>query len=148
MPEDIEGLADSLIQLWNTGNPDLAKKLYSDNAQRSDPNRPEPDRGSQEIARYVAEVRTGYPDFKLEINDKVFEGNRLVIHWTVTGTHKGDFLGIPATGKRITISGITLERIENGKVADERVYFDRLAMLEQLGLAPEMGQGQAKRAAR
>jgi steroid delta-isomerase-like uncharacterized protein len=148
MPEDIKRIVDSVIQLWNTGNPDVAKQLYSDDAQRFDPNQPEPGRGSQEIARYVAEVRTGYPDFKLEINDKVFEDNRLVTHWTCTGTHKGEFQGIPATGKRINISGLALARIENGKVAEEHVYFDRLAMLEQLGIAPEVGKAQAKRAAR
>jgi steroid delta-isomerase-like uncharacterized protein len=148
MPEDIKRIVDSVIQLWNTGNPDIAKKLYSDDAQRYDPNQSDPTRGSQEIARYVAEVRTGYPDFKLEISDKIFEDNRLVTHWTCTGTHNGEFQGIPATGKRINISGLALARIENGRVAEERVYFDRLTMLEQLGLAPEVGQGQAKRAAR
>ena len=148
MPEDIQRLVDSVIQLWNTGNADVAKQLYSDDALRSDPNQSEPTRGSREIARYVAEVRAGYPDFKLEINDKVFEANRLVTHWTCTGTHNGEFQGIPATGKRINIRGLALARIENGKVAEEHVYFDRLTMLEQLGVAPDQGQGQAKRAAR
>jgi steroid delta-isomerase-like uncharacterized protein len=136
MPEDVNRLVDSVIQLWNTGNPDVAKQLYSDDALRSDPNQSKPARGSQEIARYVAEVRAGYPDFKLEIKDKVFEENRLVTHWTCTGTHNGEFQGIPATGKRINISGLALARIENGKVAEEHVYFDRLTMLEQLGVAP------------
>ncbi len=148
MPEDTKRIVDSVIQLWSTGNPDVAKELYSDDAQRYDPNQPEAARGSQEIARYVAEVRTGYPDFKLEINDKVSEGNRLVTHWTCTGTHKGEFQGIPATGKRIKISGLALVRIENGKITEEHVYFDRLTMLEQLGVAPEMGQSQTKHAAR
>ncbi|HEX4170780.1 MAG TPA: ester cyclase [Bryobacteraceae bacterium] len=148
MSEDIERIIDSVIQLWNTGNSEIAKKLYSDEAQRTDPNQPESARGSQEIARYVAEVRTGYPDFQLEIKDKVSEANRLVTHWICTGTHKGEFQGIPATGKRIKISGLALARIENGKIAEEHVYFDRLTMMEQLGVAPEMGQGRAKPAAR
>ncbi len=140
MPEDIKRLVDSVIQLWNTGSPEVARELYSDEARRFDPNQPDPARGSQEIASYVAEVRSGYPDFELQINDKVFEDNRLVTHWTCTGTHKGDFQGIPATEKRINISGLALARIEHGKVTEERVYFDRLAMLEQLGVAPEVGQ--------
>jgi steroid delta-isomerase-like uncharacterized protein len=91
-------------------------------AQRYDPNQPEPATGSQDIARYVAEVRTGYPDFKLGIKDKVFEGNRLATHLTCTGTHKGEFQGIPAIGKRVNISGLALARIENGKVAEDGVY--------------------------
>jgi steroid delta-isomerase-like uncharacterized protein len=148
MPEDIQRLVDSVIQLWNTGNADVAKQLYNDDALRSDPNQSRPARGSQEIARYVAEVRAAFPDFELEINEKVFETSRLVTHWTCTGTHNGEFQGIPATGRRINISGLALARIENGKVAEEHLYFARITMLDQLGVAPDEGPGQAKRAAR
>jgi steroid delta-isomerase-like uncharacterized protein len=145
MEKDIQQIVDSLVKLWNTGNADVAGQLYRDDAKRYDPNQPA--RSSQEIARYVAAVRTGYPDFKLEIKETIAEGNRLIIHWTCTGTHQGDFLGIPATGKRITISGLTLEQIENGKIVEEYVYFDRLTMLEQLGVSPQVVQSQVKRTA-
>ena len=136
MAENVQRIVDSVIELWNTGNPEVAKKLYSDNAQRTDPNQASGARGSQEISRYVAEVRAEFPDLKLQVNEKVHEGNLLVTHWTCTGTHRGDFQGIPATGKRVNISGVAFARIENGKVTDERTYFDRLLMLEQLGVAP------------
>ena len=66
--------------------------------------------------------------------------------WTCTGTHRGEFQGILPTGKRIEITGLALARIENGKVVEERVYFDRLAMLEQLGVAPGSMQSEEKRA--
>ena len=147
MPDDKKRIVDAVIQFWNTGNAEISKELYSENAQRSDPNQPEPARGSQEIARYAAEVHTGFPDFKLEVNEAVQEGNLLVTHWTCTGTHQGEFQGMPATGNRIKITGMGLVRIENGKVVEEQVYFDRLTMLEQLGVAPGVGQTQAKRAA-
>jgi steroid delta-isomerase-like uncharacterized protein len=147
MPEDIKRIVDSVIQLWNTGNVDAAQKLYTPGALRYDPNQPEPIRGSQEIARYVADVRTGYPDFYLEVNERLQEGNRVAIHWTCTGTHKSEWQGIPATGKRINISGMALSRIEDGRIAEERVYFDRLTMLEQLGVASIVGQAFAARAA-
>lgn len=136
MPENIQRLVDSVIELWNTGNPEVAKQLYAENAERYDPNQPEPNRGPQQITRYISEVRTGFPDFKLEIKQRTAEGDRLVTHWTCTGTHKGEFQGIPPSGKRINISGLALARIENGRVAEERVYFDRLTMLEQLGAVP------------
>ncbi len=146
MPEDIQRLVDSVIEFWNTGNPEVAKRLYAENAERRDPNKAEPARGPQEIARYVAEIHTGFPDFKLEIKQRVAEADRLVTQWTCTGTHKGEFQGISATGKRIEITGLALVRIENGKVAEERVYFDRLTMLEQLGAVPGAMQGEVKRA--
>ena len=144
MPEDIRRMVSAVVQLWNTGDPKVAEELYSDGAQRYDPNRPEPTRGSQGILNYVVEVRVGFPDFNLEIDETVVEGNRMVSHWTCTGTHKGEFDGIPATGKRITISGLDFARIENGKISEERVYFDRLAMLEQLGVAPDMRHAEAQ----
>ena len=137
MAEDIQGMRSSLLELWNTGNAEVVQRLYGDKVKRWDPNRPEPIRGPQEIAWYVAEVRAGYPDFKLEVNEMIAEGDCLAAHWTVTGTHKGEFLGIPATGKRITISGVTFNRIENHKIVEEHAYFDRLTMLEQLGVSPE-----------
>ncbi|HSU30898.1 MAG TPA: ester cyclase [Bryobacteraceae bacterium] len=144
MPEDAKRILDSVIQLWNTGDSEVAKKLYSDNARRYDPNQPEPGRGPQEISRYIAEVRTAYPDFHLEINESVQEGNLLVSHWTCTGTHRGKFLGMPPTGRGITIRGLTLGRIEDGKITEEYVYFDRLTMLEQLGLASNVGHRSAQ----
>ncbi len=146
MSDDTQRIVDLVIDLWNTGNPEVAKQLYSESAERQDPNKPEPARGTQQIVRYVAEVRTGFPDFKLEIKQRVAEGNRIVTQWTCTGTHQGEFQGIPPTGKRISITGLALVRIEDGKVVDERVYFDRLTMLEQLGAVPATGQGEAKRA--
>lgn len=147
MAQDTQAIENSLLELWNTGNPDVARQLYGDNAERYDPNRQEATRGPEEIGRYVAEIRTGYPDFKLEINEAIAEGDRLAIDWTVTGTHKGEFLGIPATGKRINIRGMSLERIESGKIVEDRVYFDRLTMLQQLGVPPESLEAQAKSAA-
>ena len=135
--EDTQRIADLVLQLWNTGNLEIANEVYADNAQRKDPNR-EPARGPQQIAKFVAEIRTAFPDFKLEVKQRVAEGDHVVSQWTATGTQKGDFLAIPPTGKRIEIDGMTLAQVKDGKIADERVYFDRLGMLEQLGVAPNM----------
>jgi steroid delta-isomerase-like uncharacterized protein len=144
MAEDIQAIKSSQLELWNTGNAEVVQRLYGDKVKRWDPNRPEAIRGPQEIGRYVAEVRLGFPDFKLEINEMISEGDRLAVHWTVTGTHKGEFLGIAATGKRVNLSGVTFNRIEDHKIIEEHAYFDRLTMLEQLGVAPESVRGQGK----
>ncbi len=146
MPEEMQLVQDLVIELWNTGNPETARQLYAENAERYDPNQSKPAQGPQQIASYVAEVRTGFPDFKLEIKQRISEGNRMVTQWTCTGTHNGEFQGIPPTGKRINITGLGLARIEGGKVVEERVYFDRVSMLEQLGVLPAAVQSEAKRA--
>lgn len=134
--QDTQRIVDLVLQLWNTGNPEIANQLYTDNSEREDPNRSEPTRGGREIAQYIALVRTAFPDFKLEMKEKIVDGDHIASHWTCTGTHKGDFLGIPPTGKRVEVNGMTLAQVKDGKVVRERVYFDRLGMLEQLGVAP------------
>lgn len=138
MAPETQRIIDLGVELWNTGNPETAKQLYSEHAERTDPNGREliRHRGVHQIATFVAEVRTAFPDFKLHIKEALADGDHVALHWTVTGTQKGEFQGMPASGKRIELSGMTLSRLRDGKVVSEHVYFDRLAMLEQLGVAP------------
>ncbi|MBV9302176.1 MAG: ester cyclase [Acidobacteriaceae bacterium] len=138
MAANTQGITDLQLELWNTGNSEIAKQLYSEHAERSDPNGREPirHRGVHQIASFVAEVRTAFPDFKLHLKESVAEGDHVAFHWTVTGTQKGEFQGIPASGRHIEFSGMSLDRLRDGKVVSEHVYFDRLALLEQLGAAP------------
>ena len=63
-------------------------------------------------------------------------GNKLVKHWNFKGTHTGRFFGIPATNKKVDIDGVTLVRMENGKIAEERDFLDNLEFMQQLGLIP------------
>lgn len=137
MPTETQRIIELALQLWNTGDAGIAKQLYGEHAERTDPNGKEPlrRRGVHEIAGFVAEVRTAFPDFKLHIKESVADGDHIAFHWTVTGTQKGEFQGMPASGKRVELSGMTLNRLRDGKVISEHVYFDRLAMLEQLGVA-------------
>jgi steroid delta-isomerase-like uncharacterized protein len=147
MPKDSQNLVDSVLELWNTGRAEVAERLYTETVERYDPNQPNPARGRQEITQYVSEVRIGFPDFKLEIREAIAADDYLVTHWTCTGTHKGEFQGIPPTGKPIEINGVALARIENNKVGKEHVYFDRLTMLEQLGVSPGSPESQMQPAA-
>jgi steroid delta-isomerase-like uncharacterized protein len=135
MTEEERRIRAMVLELWNTGNTGLTKQIYTERAERRHPNSPEPVRGPDAIGKFVSEVHTGFPDFHIELKETVTEGDRTVYHWNVTGTHRGEFAGIPPTGKRISIDGLTMSRIEGGKIAGENVYFDRVAMLEQLGVA-------------
>ena len=135
MAADTQRLTDLMKELWNTGNPEAAKQLYTEHAERTDPNGAKPVHGVHQIAEYIARVRSAFPDFTLHIRETVADGERSAVHWTVTGTQKGEFLGIPATGKRVEVNGLSLNRLRDGKIVSEHVYFDRMALLEQLGAA-------------
>lgn len=74
----------------------------------------------------------GFPDLHVTIDDIVAEGDKVSLWYTVEGTHKGEFEGVPATGKRVTWPGADLFRIEGGKISDARFLSDSLGLLKQL----------------
>ena len=82
-----------------------------------------------------------FSDLKRPVEDLVAEGDKVVARWTSIGTHDGSFQGIPPTGKTITTSGITVFRLENGKIVKEWSESDMLGMLQQLGAIPSNGAG-------
>lgn len=140
MQGDKDRLTELLIQLWNTGSADAANEIYATNAERYDPMNTEPSRGPEGNTAYTSAVRSGFPDFTLTVQDTVIEENRRVSRWTCTATHEGNFQGLAPTGKRVKIEGLTWARTENGKIVEERVYFDRLGFYEQLGVATPVSQ--------
>ena len=77
-----------------------------------------------------------FPDMRIIIEDEIGEGDQVVTRWTMTGTHQGELMGIPATGKPVRISGISTDRIADGKVVEHRAEFDTVGMMQQLGAIP------------
>ena len=77
-----------------------------------------------------------FPDLHLTVEDSIAEGDRVVSRWMLRGTHQGASLGMPPTGKHVTMPGISIVRMEDGKAVENWVIFDQMVMLQQLGLAP------------
>ena len=148
MTQNNQVLFDLLTELWNSGNLELAPQIYSEEAERIDPNYPEPIRGREQIVRGIEEVHAAFPDFKLEIKRRINESDQVATEWTCSGTHTGVFQGIPARGRRVRIDGTSLNRIRDSKIVEERAYFDRLALLQQLGVISGPAQKEATAAAR
>jgi steroid delta-isomerase-like uncharacterized protein len=96
-----------------------------------------PDKVGIDSARaYYANYLTGFSNITFTIKDVFGQGDKLVKHWNFSGTHTGVFFGIPATGKKVSLDGVTLVRMSNGKIAEERDFFDNYDFLTQLGLIP------------
>lgn len=85
---------------------------------------------------YYANYLTGFSDVEFIVNDVFAQGDKLVKHWTFKGKHTGDFFGIEATGNTVSLVGVTLVRMEKGKIAEETDFFDNLEFSQQLGLIP------------
>jgi steroid delta-isomerase-like uncharacterized protein len=79
---------------------------------------------------------TAFPDLKINIEDEIGEGDKVVTRWTFQGTHQGEFMGMPATGKRVSVGGISTDRIAHGKVVEHWAELDILGLMQQLGVAP------------
>ena len=81
----------------------------------------------------------GFPDFQTTIEDLVAEGDKVAARISMRGTHTGDFVGIPPTGKRVEFTGMYVVRIENGKIAEHWGEEDSISLLSQLGVRPQAG---------
>lgn len=90
-------------------------------------------KGVEGLQQFVTMIHTGFPDAHETIEDQIVEGDKEVHRWTIRGTHQGEFMGIAATGKKVEIEGITIARLENGKVAEEWTRADMLGLMQQLG---------------
>jgi steroid delta-isomerase-like uncharacterized protein len=96
--------------------------------------------GIDSAKAYYANFLTGFSNIQFTIKDVFGQGEKLVKYWNFKGTHTGLFFGIPATGKSVSLDGTTLVRMANGKIAEERDFFDNLDFMTQLGLMPPAGQ--------
>ena len=82
-------------------------------------------------------IRSAFSEIRISRDDTIAEGDRVVDRWTFRGTHTGEFLGVPATGKTVTVTGIDIFRIADGRLAELWQSWDQLGMLQQLGAIPE-----------
>ncbi len=94
-------------------------------------------KGAANVKAYYANYVTGFSDRQFSIKETFAQGNKLVKYWEFKGTHTGDFFGIPATGKKIDVIGCTIATIVDGKITEERDFFDNYEFLKQLGLLPK-----------
>lgn len=92
--------------------------------------------GIENFKAYYANFTTGFSEAEFTIDNIFGQGDNLVKHWSYKGTHTGDFFGIPATGKTIDLTGVTLVKMKDGKIAQEQDFMDNLAFMGQLGIDP------------
>jgi len=96
--------------------------------------------GPQEMKEIMDRGRQAFPDITVTIEEMIAEGDKVVTRWTIHGTHNGDFVTpqgpIPPTGKQVTYTGITINRLADGKIVEDRFEGDVLGLLQQIGALP------------
>ncbi len=97
---------------------------------------PGSDQGLEGFKQFFNMFRGAFPDLHIRVEDIIAEDDRAVARYTLNATHNGDFMGIPATGRRVEISGIDISRISDGKVVEHWGNSDQLGLMQQLGVIP------------
>jgi steroid delta-isomerase-like uncharacterized protein len=119
-------------EVWNEGRADAIDEMLADDAVvhglGADLH------GPAEFKHFHSAYRNAYPDVTIHIDGLVAEGDLVAVRWNASGTHRGDGLGFPATGRRAEFTGMVFVRVEDGKLIEGWNNFDQLGMLQQLGV--------------
>ena len=127
-------------EIWNKGNLSIADEQYAPNYILHMPDNPDM-HGPVGHSQVVMMYRTAFPDLHFTIEDQIAEGDKVVNRVTARGTHQGELMGIPPTGKQMTVSGITIDRVAGGKLVESWATWDFLGLMQQLGVIPAPGEG-------
>ncbi len=90
----------------------------------------------EELKQHIVFFEASFPRYELIADDMIAEGDKVAVHARFKGTHQGELMGIPPTGKEVSVPFIITYRIAEGKIVQHWMSFDRMAMMEQLGVAP------------
>ena len=93
----------------------------------------------EELKQHIAAFEAAFPGYGMIVEDMIAEGDKVVVRGAMHGTHKGDLMGIPPTGKQVTISVIIIYRIADGKIVEHWMIADQLGLMQQLGVFPPPG---------
>jgi steroid delta-isomerase-like uncharacterized protein len=125
-------------EIWNKHNLDAIDRFYA--ADFVSHNSPPGMRDREGIKALISMYLSAFPDLKVKNVQQLADGDNVISRWKATGTHTGELMGIPATGKKIETHGISIVRIEDGKVAEVWNETDQMDMMQQLGVAAGPGE--------
>lgn len=127
----ISRIADDI---WNRGDLDVVDEVMSPAGRYHGPHMPNGVGDRETWRRAIGMYRGAFPDSHVTFNDLIVSGDTVVGRWSATATHTGQLPGVSPTGKRIAIGGITIYRIEGGKVVEAWEQLDMLGMWQQIGV--------------
>jgi steroid delta-isomerase-like uncharacterized protein len=125
--------ARAVFEVWSTGELDRLDGLVAADVVHHDPYDPHGADGLAGMKRTIELNRRAFPDMRLTALDQVAEGDKVATRWRAEMTHTGELAGAPPTGRRVTITGITIDRFESGKIVEAWRSMDTLGLLQAIG---------------
>jgi len=127
------------VEFINTASEKLSEELISPDAVFHVPGRSEPMRGPAGYLAIIGMMRGGFPDIQWTLEEVIAEGDMVAARFTMRGTHRGAFFGVPPTGKTIAVQAMNFYRLSGGQFVEERGQPDLLGLLQQIGAVPTPG---------
>lgn len=121
-------------EVWNERKLEVIDQLVSRSHALISPDISGPTMGPAAYKNEIAAFVAGFPDLRFTVEETICEKDKIVASWTFTGTHKGEFLGIAPTNKKVSVAGITIHQIEDGKILDSQAVWDAISLFQQLGV--------------
>ena len=131
MSEENKALARKFFRMFEAGDPGIADEIVAADYYNHDA--PDQTIGSEGVKAAVTMFKKALPDAQHKIAFQLAEGDKVVSRYTWSGTHQGEYFGIPATGKQVKWTITTTFRIADGKIRESWINYDRLAIMQQLG---------------
>jgi steroid delta-isomerase-like uncharacterized protein len=126
-------------ELWLQRKPEMATKWFTPDLSFQTTIKPEPFRGPEGFLEFYRGISGGFPDYEIKVDEVVGEGNKVVLRFTFHGTNAGDYFGIPATGKPVTIRFVEIFTVRDGQIAEIWHVANVLDIMQQLGFLPKSG---------
>jgi steroid delta-isomerase-like uncharacterized protein len=127
-----------VLQYWNRQDLEGVLAYYDDGITWLNIAMEETYRGKAEVRVFLRKLFTAFPDLNFEVTYKIARGDNVAEQWVIRGTHRGTFMGIPPTGQRVEIPGMSMAELRDAKFVSDHFYFDALGVLRDMALMPPL----------
>ncbi len=131
-------IREIIEEVWNKGNLEAVDRYFADEYIDRNP-LPGQAPGREGYKQAVAIIRAAFPDLHLVLEDILAEGDKAAFRYTMSGTHRGEFMGLPPTDRPFSVAGMIFVRIADGKAVERWANLDTLGLMQQLGAIPSQG---------
>lgn len=133
-----EAFVAELVAAWNSHDLDRTAAFYAPDYAGEDISEPRPQQGREAMQQGMVRLLQAFPDLRVTPDEHVVEGNRIVLFWTMSGTHRGPMMKIPATGRVVSVRGVSLLELEDGLIVRSVRLWDVAGLLRKLRLLPDL----------
>jgi steroid delta-isomerase-like uncharacterized protein len=140
MARDNKAISRQFIErVWNEGNLEAIDDLTTADVVLHDRDAGD-HRGHEAVRAFVKTFKDAFPDSRYSIDEQIADGDTVVTRWTARGTHTGELMDIPPTGRNVIVSGTSIDHLADGRIRESTASWDALGMMQQIGAVPERGR--------